>query len=531
MKSDFIIALTQLAAERNLPREIVLSAIEAALVSAYRRDSLEAGQDISVKLDPASGDVSVFVVKTVVEEVTEPLLELSLAEAVKIKPDAKIDDVVPTETLPHSAGRIAAQTAKQVVIQRLREAERELVFAEYADREGEVFSVTVQRVEPKQAIVELGRAEALLPVSEQAPYERYRVGQRMKVLLQSIRRSNKGPEMIVSRADNLLLKRLFEMEVPEIYNGSVEIRAIAREPGFRSKVAVWAKQDGVDAVGSCVGLRGIRIQNIVNELHGEKIDVVQWNKDPAAFITSALSPSLVLRVDIDEEAKSAVAIVPERHLSLAIGKEGQNARLAAKLTGWKVDIKSNVEAEAAEKKEAEAVLEVVAAAPTAADQKVEDTAAPSLEVAEAPIEEAAAEKAAAAEVEETAAKVEEEPPAEEVVEEPAAELEAAKEAEVTGEEAEVEAEVPDEVDLLADLDLLEEKPEEEAVPVGEQATSIRDISDEIWSTRTSPTKEPGVIRFAEDIEELGTRGPGRRRRRGGASRGRGRNTRAGGRRR
>ena len=527
MKSDFIIALTQLAAERNLPREIVLSAIEAALVSAYRRDSLEAGQDISVKLDPASGDVSVFVVKTVVEEVTEPLLELSLAEAVKIKPDAKIGDVVPTETLPHSGGRIAAQTAKQVVIQRLREAERELVFAEYADREGEEFSVTVQRVEPKQAIVELGRAEALLPVSEQAPYERYRVGQRMKVLLQSIRRSNKGPEMIVSRADNLLLKRLFEMEVPEIYNGSVEIRAIAREPGFRSKVAVWAKQDGVDAVGSCVGLRGIRIQNIVNELHGEKIDVVAWNKDPAAFITSALSPSLVLRVDIDEEAKSAGAIVPERHLSLAIGKEGQNARLAAKLTGWKVDIKSNVEAEAAEKKEAEAVLEVVAAAPTAADQEAEDTAAPSLEVAEAPV----AEEAAATEVEETAAKVEEGPPAAGVVEEPAAELEAAKEVEVTGEEAEVEAVVPDEVDLLADLDLLEEKPEEEAVPVGEQATSIRDVSDEIWSTRTSPTKEAGVIRFAEDIEELGTRGPGRRRRRSGASRGRGPNTRAGGRRR
>ena len=531
MKSDFIVALTQLAAERNLPREIVLSAIEAALVSAYRRDSLEAGQDISVKLDPASGDVSVFVVKTVVEEVAEPLLELSLAEAVKIKPDAKIGDVVPTETLPHSAGRIAAQTAKQVVIQRLREAERELVFAEYADREGEVFSVTVQRVEPKQAIVELGRAEALLPVSEQAPYERYRVGQRMKVLLQSIRRSNKGPEMIVSRADNLLLKRLFEMEVPEIYNGSVEIRAIAREPGFRSKVAVWAKQDGVDAVGSCVGLRGIRTQNIVNELHGEKIDVVQWNKDPAAFITSALSPSLVLRVDIDEEAKSAGAIVPERHLSLAIGKEGQNARLAAKLTGWKVDIKSNVEAEAAEKKEGEAVLEVVAVAPTAADQEIEDTAAPSLEVAEAPVEEAVAEEAVATEVEEAAAAVEEKPPAEGVIEEPAAELEAAKEVEVTGEEAEVEAEVPDEVDLLADLDLLEEKPEEEAVPVGEQATSIRDISDEIWSTRTSPTKEPGVIRFAEDIEELGTRGPGRRRRRGGASRDRGRNTRAGGRRR
>ena len=348
MKSDFIIALTQLAAERNLPREIVLSAIEAALASAYRRDSIAAGQDISVTLDPGSGDVSVFLVKTVVEEVEDPQLEFTLAEARKIKADAEIDEVVPTESLPTSAGRIAAQTAKQVVIQRLREAERELVFQEFADKEGEVFTVTIQRMEPKQIIVELGRAEAILPPSEQAPYDRYRVGQRIKVLLQSVRQSNKGPEIIVSRADKDLVKRLFEMEVPEIYNGAVEILSIAREAGSRSKVAVWAKQDGVDAVGSCVGLRGIRIQNIVNELHGEKIDVVQWTKDPASFIASALSPSTILRVDVDTENKSAAAIVPDRQLSLAIGKDGQNARLAAKLTGYRVDIKSDVESDAAE---------------------------------------------------------------------------------------------------------------------------------------------------------------------------------------
>ena len=348
MKSDFIIALTQLAAERNLPREIVLSAIEAALASAYRRDSIAAGQDISVTLDPGSGDVSVFLVKTVVEEVEDPQLEFTLAEARKIKADAEIDEVVPTESLPTSAGRIAAQTAKQVVIQRLREAERELVFQEFADKEGEVFTVTIQRMEPKQIIVELGRAEAILPPSEQAPYDRYRVGQRIKVLLQSVRQSNKGPEIIVSRADKDLVKRLFEMEVPEIYNGAVEILSIAREAGSRSKVAVWAKQDGVDAVGSCVGLRGIRIQNIVNELHGEKIDVVQWTKDPASFIASALSPSTILRVDVDTENKSAAAIVPDRQLSLAIGKDGQNARLAAKLTGYRVDIKSDVESDDAE---------------------------------------------------------------------------------------------------------------------------------------------------------------------------------------
>jgi N utilization substance protein A len=347
MKSDFIVALTQLAAERNLPREIVLSAIEAALVSAYRKDSVTAGQDLSVKLDPATGDVNVHVLKTVVEEVSDPHIEISLADARKIKPDAEIEESIATETLPHSAGRIAAQTAKQVVMQRLREAERELIMEEFADREGEVFSVNIQRVEPRQVIVDLGRAEAILPVSEQAPTERYRAGLKMKVLLQSVERSAKGPEFIVSRADKLLLKRLFEMEVPEVFNGVVEIVAIAREAGSRSKVAVRARQDGVDPVGSCVGLRGVRIQNIVSELQGEKIDVVAWSKDPNRFIANALSPSQVLHVELDEETESAVAVVPDRQLSLAIGREGQNARLAARLTGWNVDIRSNVDSEAA----------------------------------------------------------------------------------------------------------------------------------------------------------------------------------------
>jgi N utilization substance protein A len=343
MKSDFIIALTQLAAERNLPREVVLSAIEAALVSAYKRDSIAAGQDISVTLDPATGDVNVYTIKTVVEEVESPDQELTLEQAREIRPNAEVGETVPTGSLPHSAGRIAAQTAKQVVLQRLRDAERDLIYDEFADKEGEVYTATIQRVESKHITVELGRAEAILPPSEQAPFDRYRVGQKLKVLLQSVRQSNRGPELVVSRTDKELVRRLFEMEVPEIYNGAVEIVSIAREAGSRSKVAVWAKQEGVDAVGSCVGLRGIRIQNIVNELHGEKIDVVQWNKDPVRLIASALSPSQVLRVDVDEENQATVAIVPERQLSLAIGKEGQNARLAAKLTGWRVDIRSDIE--------------------------------------------------------------------------------------------------------------------------------------------------------------------------------------------
>ena len=593
MKSDFIIALAQLAAERNLPREIVLSAIEAALVSAYRRDGVAASQDISVKLDPGSGEVSVYLVKTVVDEVAEPEQEITLAEARKIKADAEIGEVLATENVPHSAGRIAAQTAKQVVIQRLREAERELVFQEFAEKEGEVFTVTIQRMEPKQIIVELGRAEAVLPPSEQAPYDRYRIGQRIKILLQSIRQSNKGPEIIVSRADKLLVKRLFEMEVPEIYNGAVEILAIAREAGSRSKVAVWAKQDGVDAVGSCVGLRGIRIQNIVNELHGEKIDVVQWSKDPTSFIASALSPSTILRVEVDHEANSAVAIVPERQLSLAIGKDGQNARLAARLTGFRVDIRSDVEADATTKPAPSAVealdgdpaamaverlalstrtlnillqagidkvgkilgmedaelLEVkgfgkksltelrgkldelgLIAPPVAAEAET----AP--EAAEEAVEEVAAEPvvAEAAEAVPEIAVVEEAAAAQPEVEEPAAEVELPAQEEAVAVEPEpvVAEEAPSEPFVPEE----EKQPQEALVAAVDTSTAIRDLTEDVWALRSKAPVEAGAIRFAEDIEEL-KRGTGSRRgRRGGRSRrgswqaGRGRKTGAGGRR-
>ncbi|MCI0437926.1 MAG: transcription termination factor NusA, partial [Chloroflexi bacterium] len=377
MKSDFVIALTQLAAERNLPKEIVISAIEAALVSAYRKDSIAAGQNISVKLDPGTGEISVYVLKNVVEEVADPQQEISVAEARRARPNAQVGDTIATDSLSHTAGRIAAQTAKQVVMQRLREAERELVFEEYADKAGEVFSIAIQRIEPRNIVVELGRAEASLPYNEQVPQERYRVGQKIKALLKSVQRSGKGPELIMSRADPLLLRRLFEMEVPEIYNGAVEIVAIAREAGSRSKVAVRAKQDGVDPVGSCVGLRGVRIQNIVNELHGEKIDVVEWSKEQARFIANALNPSQVMRVELDASEQIALAIVPDRQLSLAIGKEGQNARLAAKLTGWKVDIKSNVEAEVILAEKAKARAEK--AAPVVAEKVAVEAQPPVVE--------------------------------------------------------------------------------------------------------------------------------------------------------
>ncbi len=514
MKSEFIIALTQLAAERSLPKEVVLSAIEAALVSAYKRDSVAAGQNISVKLDPVEGEVSIYIVKMAAEQVEDPLLEISLADARKIKPEAEIGEMVPTESLPHSAGRIAAQTAKQVVIQRLREAERELVFQEFADKEGEVFTVTIQKMEIKHITVELGRAEAILPPSEQAPYERYRVGMKLKVLLQTVRQSNKGPEIIVSRADKLLLKRLFEMEVPEIYNGAVEIMDIAREAGSRSKVAVFAKQDGVDAVGSCVGLRGIRIQNIVNELHGEKIDVVQWFRDPAQYIARALSPSMVMRVEVDEEHQSAIAVVPENQLSLAIGKEGQSARLAARLTGWKVDIKSNVEMEAIEaaaavEEAAAVVAEVTVATPEVAE--VEEASPPEPVVAEAVAVEA-----------EAVAVAPEEPEVVAEVEDPTAVVEAV-EAVVDEPPAEEEPVAVTEADILEEIPfepVAPEEHEEVAVGAGERSTSIDELPAEVWSVRSQSSQDPGVIRFREDIVELGEAGGPRRGRRRGRRRAR-----------
>ncbi len=552
MKSDFLVALTQLAAERNLPRETVLSAIEAALVSAYRKDSIMGGQDISVKLDPGTGEVSVYIVKTVADEIEDPQVQMTLEEARGYSSAAQVGDVIPVEELPHSAGRIAAQTAKQVVMQRLREAERELVFEEYADKEGEVFQVTVQRIEPSQMIVELGRVEAVLPFSEQSANEWVRIGQKFKVLLKTVGRSLKGPELIVSRADQDLLKRLFEMEVPEIYNGAVEIMAIAREAGARSKVAVFARQDGVDPVGSCVGLRGIRIQNIVNELHGERIDVVEWHRDPRAYIANALSPSQVLRVDIDEESRSAIAVVPDRQLSLAIGKEGQNARLAAKLTGWKVDISSHLEAaaqpEVVVEPEAVAATEVVEEQPVEVEQAAEPVLAETAAIDEAAQEEPAAVEVEAIEIEEapeeaeavieaaaTIAEAEEEQPEELSDEELIAELEAIEAAEQASVDDDQEVGVPEEL-LPTDeeLGIVIEEEEEEPLPVL-GAARISDLSDDVWSLRRSGSdSELGQIRFAEDIVGLRggitasrgrRRGPGddqdrnrRRKRKGGARR-------------
>jgi N utilization substance protein A len=342
MKSDFYAAISQIAAERGIPKEAILEVMEKALVTAYRRTlgNNPPPIEVSVKLDPQTGAARVFAEKQVVDEVFDDRFEIDHDAARRTKPDVEIGETMLVESTPNDFGRIAAQTAKQVILQGIKEVEREHIYGEYMDREGELVTATVQRVAKGNVILEMGKAEAILPPKEQVDNDRYYHGQRLKVYLMEIRREDRGPRLIASRTHKQLILRLFEMEVPEIYNGTVEIKSIAREPGLRTKTAVTARQEGIDPVGSCVGMRGVRIQNIVNELNGEKIDVVQWSSDPKEFIANALSPAQVVEVQLRDEEHAATVIVPDKQLSLAIGKEGQNVRLAAKLTGWRIDIKS-----------------------------------------------------------------------------------------------------------------------------------------------------------------------------------------------
>ncbi|WP_110515082.1 transcription termination factor NusA [Herpetosiphon llansteffanensis] len=343
MKSDFYAAISQIAAERGIPRESVQDVVEQALISAYRRylGNNPPPVDVKIELEPNTGRIRVYAEKQVVDEVMDDRFEIDIEDARNVRADVEIGETVYVESTPDDFGRIAAQTAKQVVLQRIKEVERDHIYGEYFDREGEIVTATVQRTAKGNVILEVGRAEAILPQKEQISHDNYRHGQRLKVYLMEARRDDpRGPRLVASRTHKDLIKRLFEMEVPEIYNGTVEIKSIAREPGLRSKVAVHARQEGIDPVGSCVGMRGIRIQNIVNELNGEKIDVVQWGADMRVFIANALSPAQVVEVHLDEGEKTATVVVPDKQLSLAIGKEGQNVRLAAKLVGWRIDIKS-----------------------------------------------------------------------------------------------------------------------------------------------------------------------------------------------
>jgi len=340
MKTELKAAITQLSAERNLPKEIVLAALESALASAYKKSMSALEQDVVVKVDPESGEINFYVQKAIVESVTNPNCELSIKEARKVRATAQLGDVINIECAPKNIGRIAVQAAKQVVLQRLREAEHRIVYEEFTDREGKVVSGTIQFIEPRRIYVRLSRMEAILPASEQVPSEHYYRGQRLRFYLLEMVQRDKEPQIIVSRSHPSLIRGLFELEIPEVHNGIVELKALAREAGHRTKVAVATMQENVDPVGSCLGPRGIRLQSIINELNGEKIDVIQWHPDPAVFIANALGPAQVASIKIDEERNTATVVVPDKQLSLAIGKEGQNARLAAKLTVWRIDIKS-----------------------------------------------------------------------------------------------------------------------------------------------------------------------------------------------
>ena len=365
MNRDFVTALLQLNAEKQVPRDQLIHTVEDAIQSAYRRQPGD--EDVCVRIDGETGKVRVFRAKVAVGEIIDPLTEFGLDEAKAFNPSAVLGDLVEIEEMdPNSFGRIHAQTAKQVVLQRLREAERDVAFDQFASRDGELITGTVNRIEPRAIILELvgqggiARAEAILATTEQSPLEHYRIGQNVKALVLEVRRGLRGPQLFISRSHKNFLRRLFELEVPEIHNGTVEIKAIAREAGSRSKVAVWSRQDGLDPVGATVGQRGARVQAVVAELAGEKIDVIPWNDDPAVFVANALSPAQVLDVQIDEEHRIASVTVPERMLSLAIGREGQNARLAAKLTGWRIDIRSDVSVAEAAKVAEEAALQAAA---------------------------------------------------------------------------------------------------------------------------------------------------------------------------
>ncbi len=340
---QLIIALEELEKEKGIKKEYLLESIEMALVTAYKRN-YDSAENVKVTMDEVSGAIHIYAVKEVVEAVEDYNLQINLEEAKKINKKIQVGETVDIELTPKEFGRIAAGTAKQVIIQKLREAERDIIFTEFNDRKGEIVSGIIQKADGGTIIIDLGKLEGVMPLKEQIPVENYKVNQKIRACVIDVERGIKGaPQVIISRSSGDFVRKLFELEIPEIYEGLIEIKSVSRDPGNRCKVAVYSKNPNIDPVGSCVGQKGIRIQNIINELSGEKIDVIEWNEDPSIFISAALLPAQVLAVDIKEEEKFAQVIVPDDQLSLAIGKAGQNARLAAKLTNWKIDIKSETQ--------------------------------------------------------------------------------------------------------------------------------------------------------------------------------------------
>ena len=340
---ELILALEELEKEKGMDKEYLLEAIETALVTAYKRnfDSLE---NVKVEMDRQTGATHLYAIKKVVEKVEDPETEIELKEAQKINPDYNVDDEINIEIVPRDFGRIAAQTAKQVIIQKLREAEREIVYNEFEERKGEIVSGLIQKADGNIVVMDLGKLEGVMPKKEQIPTETYRVNDKIKGYIVKVEKGQKGaPQVIVSRSHPDFVRKLLEFEIPEIYEGVIEIKSVSRDPGYRSKVAVYSPDPNIDPVGSCVGQKGVRIQNVINELNGEKIDVIEWNEDPSIYIAASLLPAQILAVDIKPENKFAQVIVPDDQLSLALGKSGQIARLAARLTDWKIDIKSETQ--------------------------------------------------------------------------------------------------------------------------------------------------------------------------------------------
>ena len=339
MNREFIMAIEDLEKEKGVPKDVLIEAIELALVSAYKKN-YGTSQNVRVSIDRDGGDIDVFMRKNVVEEVEDELTEISLEEAMELDNRYIVGDIIEYQVTPRDFGRIAAQTAKQVVVQRIREAERGMVFDDYINKQGEIVTGVIQRIGYDSVFVNIGKAEGKLVAGEQTPGEVYTVNNRIKAYIMDVKNTPKGPQIYLSRSHPGIVKKLFELEVPEIQDGIVEIKSVAREAGFRTKMAVYTADENIDPVGACVGARGARVRNVVEELFGEKIDIIVWSEDTAEYIAKALSPAKPDRVMIDEEEKTALVIVPDTQLSLAIGKEGQNVRLAAKLCGWRIDIKS-----------------------------------------------------------------------------------------------------------------------------------------------------------------------------------------------
>ena len=338
--TELITAMEDLEKENGIPKDYLLESIETALVTAYKRN-FDSAENVKVTMDKETGEIHVYAEKDVVDIVENPQLQINLEDARKINKKLEIGDKAEVEIVPKNFGRIDAQTAKQVIVQKIREVSRNVLFNEFNERKGEIVSGIVQKADGGVVVLDLGKLEGIMPVKEQVPTEKYRVNDKIRAYILDVERGIKGaPQVIVSRTSADFVKKLFELEIPEIYEGVIEIKSVSRDPGSRSKIAVYSPNENIDPVGSCVGQKGIRIQNIINELHGEKIDVIEWNEDPSIFISAALLPAQVMAVDIKEDEKFAQVIVPDDQLSLAIGKSGQNARLAAKLTNWKIDIKS-----------------------------------------------------------------------------------------------------------------------------------------------------------------------------------------------